>query len=101
VIVHSSGEMLGHIEENVNSAVLHTGEGAKELGKAVDLQKKSRKVPPSPPFPLSLFHSFPQTPLPLNRYLFYFFKQKMYIILFILVIIIIIALFSTLVGIFH
>jgi len=43
IIVNSEGEMLGHIEENVNSAVLHTGAGAKELGKAVQEQKKSRK----------------------------------------------------------
>eukprot|EP00026_Physarum_polycephalum_P014779 Phypoly_transcript_15332.p1 GENE.Phypoly_transcript_15332~~Phypoly_transcript_15332.p1 ORF type:complete len:259 (+),score=40.09 Phypoly_transcript_15332:121-897(+) len=43
IIVNSSGEMLGHIEENVNSAVLHTASGAQELGKAVKEQKKSRK----------------------------------------------------------
>jgi syntaxin 1B/2/3 len=43
IIVNSEGEMLGHIEENVNAAVLDTGRGAEQLGKAVDQQKKSRK----------------------------------------------------------
>ena len=36
--------MLGHIEENVNSAVLYTEAGTKELGKAVVAQRKGRKV---------------------------------------------------------
>lgn len=43
IIVNSAGEMLGHIEENVNSAVLHTAAGNKEMGRAIQEQKKGRK----------------------------------------------------------
>jgi len=43
IMVESQGVILGHVEDNVNSAVLDTGKGAHELGEAVKLQKKSRK----------------------------------------------------------
>jgi len=43
IMVESQGVILGHVEDNVNSAVLDTGKGAEKLGDAVKLQKKGRK----------------------------------------------------------
>lgn len=69
--------MLDNIEDNVNSAVLHTGAGAESLGKAVQEQKKGRKVWYIVPL---IYHSNSHP------------TQKLYIILAILIILLILAL---------
>lgn len=43
VMVESQGVILNSIEDNVNSAIINTAAGTKELSAAVKIQKKSRK----------------------------------------------------------
>jgi len=43
VMVESQGVILGHIEDNVNSAILSTSDGTDKLRATVAIQKKSRK----------------------------------------------------------
>jgi len=43
VLVDSQGELLNQIEFNVSQSVAYTADGVKELKKAVEYQKKSRK----------------------------------------------------------
>lgn len=44
VLVDSQGELLNQIEFNVSQSVAYTTDGVKELKKAVEYQKKSRKA---------------------------------------------------------